>query len=168
MTIRLNRLRWFGHVQRMEENRFQKCIIYMNLEATRLKGRPRNRRQDEVREDGRLVGGKWWKERVNNREEWKKLLRMARNHRILHMPMEWMNDMRASSIPDTFDIYLPFFETNKPLKNLKPDSLLYHLINFLCSPSDTLWIFNHLKTKRRPLYLKTQSVLHSKHFSSQL
>jgi hypothetical protein len=30
-------------------------------------------------EDGRLVGGKGWKEGVNNREEWKKLLRMARN-----------------------------------------------------------------------------------------
>jgi len=28
----------------------------MNLEATRLKGRPRNRWQDEVREDGRRVG----------------------------------------------------------------------------------------------------------------
>jgi hypothetical protein len=27
-TIRLNRLRWFGHVQRMEENRFPKSIIY--------------------------------------------------------------------------------------------------------------------------------------------
>jgi len=27
-----------------------------------------------VREDGRLVGGKGWKERVYNREEWKKLL----------------------------------------------------------------------------------------------
>jgi len=24
-------------------------------------------------------------------EEWKKLLRMARNRWILHMPMEWMN-----------------------------------------------------------------------------
>jgi hypothetical protein len=53
-----------------------------------VRGRPRNRRQDEVREDGRLVGGNGWKERVYNREEWKKLLRTARILRILHMPME--------------------------------------------------------------------------------
>jgi hypothetical protein len=31
--------------------------INMNLETTRLRGRPRNRWQDEVREDGRIVGG---------------------------------------------------------------------------------------------------------------
>jgi hypothetical protein len=37
---------------------FPKKVLYMNLEATRLKGRPRNRWQDEMREDGRLVGGK--------------------------------------------------------------------------------------------------------------
>jgi hypothetical protein len=41
-----------------------------------------------VREDGRLVAGKYRKERVYNKEEWKKLLRTARNRRILHMPME--------------------------------------------------------------------------------
>jgi hypothetical protein len=57
-------------------------------EKTRLRDRPRNRWKDEVREDGRLVGGKGWKERVYNREEWKKLLRTARNRRILHMPMD--------------------------------------------------------------------------------
>jgi len=40
----------------------------MNLETTRLRGGPRNRWQDEVREDGRLVGGKGWMERVYNRK----------------------------------------------------------------------------------------------------
>jgi len=72
----------------MEENRIPKEVLYMNLEATRLGGRPRNRWQDEMREDGRLVGEKGWKERVYSRLEWKKFLRMARNYCILHMPME--------------------------------------------------------------------------------
>jgi hypothetical protein len=85
----LNTLRWFGHVQRMEGNRIpKKKVLYMNLEESRLRGRPRNRLQDKVRENGRLVGLKGWKKRVYNREEWKKLLRTARNHCILHMPME--------------------------------------------------------------------------------
>jgi hypothetical protein len=46
------------------------------------------RKQDEVREDGRIVGGKGWKEKVYNGEEQKKLLRTARNRPILHMPVE--------------------------------------------------------------------------------
>jgi len=87
-TVRLNRFHWFGHMQRMEENEIPKRVLYMNLEATRLRGRPRNRWQDEVREDGRIVGGEGWQEKVYNRQEWKKLLRMARNRHILHMPME--------------------------------------------------------------------------------
>jgi hypothetical protein len=41
----------------MEENRIPKTVLYMNLE-TRLKGRPTNRWPNEVREDGRIVGGK--------------------------------------------------------------------------------------------------------------
>ena len=87
-TIRLNRLHWFGHVQRMEENRIPKRVLYMNLGTTRLRGRPRNRWQDEVREDGRIVGGERWQEKVHNIEEWKKLLRMAWNRCILHSPLE--------------------------------------------------------------------------------
>jgi hypothetical protein len=72
----------------MEENRIPIRVLYMNLGTTRLRGRPRNRGQDEVREDGRIVGGGGWQGKVYNREEWKKLPRMARNRRILHMPME--------------------------------------------------------------------------------
>jgi hypothetical protein len=60
----------------------------MNLETTRLRGRPTHRWQNEVREDGRIVGGEGWQVKAYNREEWKKLLRMARNRRILHVPME--------------------------------------------------------------------------------
>jgi len=56
-TIKLNRLRGFGHVQRVEENRILKRVLYMNLGITRLRGRPRNRWEDEVR------GWKnsWWR-----------------------------------------------------------------------------------------------------------
>jgi len=70
----------------MEENRNPKRVLYMNL-GTRLRGRPTNRWQDEVRED-RIVGGEGWQEKVHNREEWKKLLRMARNRCVLYTPME--------------------------------------------------------------------------------
>jgi len=68
-TIRLNRLHCFGHVQRIEENKISKRVIYMNLGITRLRGRPRNKWQDEAREDGRIVGGEGWQEKLHNREE---------------------------------------------------------------------------------------------------
>jgi hypothetical protein len=70
-TTRLHRFCWFGHEHRMEENRISIRIlyVYMNLESARLIGRPRNRWEDEVREDGRIVGGKEWQEEVYNREE---------------------------------------------------------------------------------------------------
>jgi len=41
-----------------------------------------------VKENGRIVGGEGWQEKLNNREEWKKLLRTTRNSHILHMPVE--------------------------------------------------------------------------------
>jgi hypothetical protein len=74
----------------MEENRIPQNVLYMNLETIWLRGRPRNRWQDEVREDGRIVGGEGWQEKVYNRQEWKKkkLLRTARNRHILHILME--------------------------------------------------------------------------------
>jgi hypothetical protein len=62
--------------------------LYRNLETTRPRGRPRNRWQNEVREDGRIVGGEEWQEKAYDGEEQKKFLRMTRKHRILHMPME--------------------------------------------------------------------------------
>jgi hypothetical protein len=41
-----------------------------------------------VREDGRIVDGEEWQEKVYNREEWKKPLRTERNCHTVHMPIE--------------------------------------------------------------------------------
>jgi hypothetical protein len=109
-TVRLNRIRWFGHVQKMEENRIPKRVLFMNLGTTRLRGRPWNRWRDEVRKDGRTVNGEVWQESVRNREEWKKLLRTARNRRILHIPMEWMNECTLTCMKQVFKV------TNKQTK----------------------------------------------------
>jgi hypothetical protein len=66
---KLHRLHWFGNVRRMKENKIPKRVLYMNFETTRSRVRPRNRWQHKVREDGRMVGGEEWQERVYNREE---------------------------------------------------------------------------------------------------
>jgi len=58
----------------------------MNFETKGLRGRPKNSWQDEVKEKN-----SWWRRVAGNvydREEWKKLLRTAKNHHILHMPVE--------------------------------------------------------------------------------
>jgi hypothetical protein len=41
-----------------------------------------------VREDGRIVDGEEWQEKVYNREGWKKLLRVAGNCHIVHVAVE--------------------------------------------------------------------------------
>jgi hypothetical protein len=40
----------------MEGNRIPKRELCMNLESTRVRGRPRHRWHNEKREDGRIVG----------------------------------------------------------------------------------------------------------------
>ena len=80
------------------EYRVPKRILNMNWGTTRLRGWPRNRWQDEVREDGRIVSEEGWQEKLHNREEWKKLLRTGRYRRILHMPLEWMNEWMNNNL----------------------------------------------------------------------
>jgi hypothetical protein len=54
----------------MEENRIPERVLYMNLESTRPRGRPRIRWQDEVMEDGRIDRGEEWQEKyITERNE---------------------------------------------------------------------------------------------------
>jgi hypothetical protein len=77
-TVKLHQLRWFGHIRRLEEINIPRRVLYLNLETIRLRGRLRHRWQYEVREDGRMVGGEECLEKVYNREEWKKVLKTAK------------------------------------------------------------------------------------------
>jgi hypothetical protein len=72
----------------MEENIIPKRALCMNLGITRLRGRPRNRWQMKLERMEEQLVEKGGKKKVHNREGWKKLLRTARNRRILHTPME--------------------------------------------------------------------------------
>jgi hypothetical protein len=47
----------------MEGNGIPKTVLYLNLETISPTGRPRNKWQDEVREDRRIAGGDRGKER---------------------------------------------------------------------------------------------------------
>jgi hypothetical protein len=67
----------------MGEDRFHNKVLYMDLETTNLKGRPRNRRQDEVKGDGKQTAGKRWKKRLYNREERKKLMESMNKYSIM-------------------------------------------------------------------------------------
>jgi hypothetical protein len=51
-----------GMYREWKKNRIPRRVLYMTLESTRPKGRPRNRWQVEVKEGGRIVGGEEWQE----------------------------------------------------------------------------------------------------------
>jgi hypothetical protein len=68
----------------MGGNRISRTGLYMNVESTKPVVRTRIRWKDEVTEDGIIVSGGVWQEKVYNREEWKKVLR---NTRILYMDL---------------------------------------------------------------------------------
>ena len=69
--------------EREKTNKMQQLDVYYQLLS-------QHARSQEPK-DGRIVGGEGWQEKVHNREEGKKLLRMARNCCMLHMPVERMN-----------------------------------------------------------------------------
>jgi len=62
--IKGQRIRWLGHVERMEEDRMLKKIFTQELEGTRRRGRPRKRWKEEVERDVHVQGVRRWRELV--------------------------------------------------------------------------------------------------------
>ncbi|CAH2239446.1 jg23877 [Pararge aegeria aegeria] len=79
-TIKLLRMQWAGHVQRMEGTRAPKRLMEGTLEGRRSRGRPRGRWSDGVERDMRVLGVRSWKEAASDRLKWKNMLDQAKAH----------------------------------------------------------------------------------------
>jgi len=76
--IKGQRIRWLGHLERMEEDRMPKKIFTQELGGTRKRGRPRKRWKEEVERDLQVLGVRRWRELLADRKKWKDIVRQAK------------------------------------------------------------------------------------------
>jgi hypothetical protein len=69
--IKSQRIRWLGHVKKMEDNAMPKTMLKGRLYTKRRKGRPRMRWLDDVENDLKKMKVKGWKKKMRNREQWR-------------------------------------------------------------------------------------------------
>ena len=58
-TLEENRIRWFGHVMRMGEERLPKMILKIKLKGKKAVGRPRMKWEDQVKRNVERRGKPW-------------------------------------------------------------------------------------------------------------
>jgi hypothetical protein len=80
--IRAQRLSWFGHVQRMSDNRMVKKIYKRKPITTRLQGRHKSRWDDNVKQDICKMKIKNWTVCVQDRGKWRDVVEKAKTFNI--------------------------------------------------------------------------------------
>jgi hypothetical protein len=76
--IKAQRLAWLGHVHRLPEDSMVKKVYEWLPMSTRLKGRPQNRWEDDVKSDVTNMRITNWKECIRNRPKWKEFIEKAK------------------------------------------------------------------------------------------
>ena len=83
-VVKSRRMRWVGHVARMEEGRGVHRVLAGKPEGKRPLGRPRLRWEDNIKMDLQEVGGGGdWMELAQDRDRWRALVNKVLNFRVL-------------------------------------------------------------------------------------
>ena len=74
------RIRWLGHLERMEEDNMPKKIFTQELERMRRRGRPRKGWKEKIERDLQALGLRRCRELVTGRKKWKDIVRQTKAH----------------------------------------------------------------------------------------
>jgi hypothetical protein len=78
--IKAQRIRWLGHVERMEESAMPKKMLKGKLFYGRGRGRPRTRWLCDVMWDLAVMRIKGWREMIRKKEVWRLIVEEAKAH----------------------------------------------------------------------------------------
>jgi len=78
--IKAQRIRWLGHVKRMEVGAMPRRMMEGRLFIGRRKGRPRSRWMDDVIADLGVMKIRQWTEKAEDREQWRLVVKEAKAH----------------------------------------------------------------------------------------
>jgi hypothetical protein len=78
--IKSQRIRWLGHVERMQDTTIPKKMLFGKLYATRRRGRPKTRWLDDVSTDLRKIGINERRGRARDRDVWRRIGMEAKTH----------------------------------------------------------------------------------------
>jgi len=81
--IKAQRIKWLGHIKRMDQARPTRKLLDWRPMGTRPVGRPRQRWQEDVMEDLKKLKVKNWKETAKDRRTWRDLAERAKTHKGL-------------------------------------------------------------------------------------
>ena len=76
--IKSQRLGWFEHVCRMPDERMVKMMCEWKPMATRSLGRPKNRWENDVKNDLNIMRIRNWKDCIQDRYKWKGIVEKAK------------------------------------------------------------------------------------------
>ena len=88
-SLKSRRLRWEGHVARMEQSRNAYRVLVGKPERKRPLGRPKRRWEDNIKMDLREVGcdpGEWV-DLAEDRDHWRAYVRAVMNLRVPYKPI---------------------------------------------------------------------------------